>query len=970
MVLSKSNESNTGYDTVDFMGAPVRTHVMRFSEEVQQYIIQQLTDLYGDPVVATVRETVSNALDATALASARGLDPDPVEVYTPSALDQVFKVVDHGVGMTAEQLDEYFSDYGNSTKIEDMDAIGSKGLGAKAPLAYTQTFNVETVHDGRRIVISLNRGATANETKTLVDEETDAPNGTIVTVPVRREDVSSFADAVKVYEQYSTPDRPIVVDGRERSLADEYVKIKDIVIDCTADGEPVMSGLWARRGKNHEALYGVVSAWADKARWGNSSFSSYVTDRVTATLGGWRYRLGPRSYSYYDRCEKPAFVVELKPGVVDFPASRDEIKVNDRLEDFRKRVEDALWPMTAGKTVDAVSVWKGLVEKADRAAVLAALVERPSTAIGLDGLLEAWPVEASIFEVSKQARKFKNVVDFHWRESRSGKRIIDARVAVGDPLEERRADRPAYVNWGWSAPFSVAELNEVATTRTITKQDELGHLGPLPKRFLHKIYGKALLEAEGTALDSEALEAMTSPSVNWMKSNPMLRQCDMAGQPSGYKGLVVIADKDLSDYGKKLGTLRAYVRLCVGQGSTARLGDLCACVYGGSLDGKDAEDLKQAAADAGVTWLGVMDWATLAETVKARNAELHPATSSATSKTAVARSASKTVRAWKFSTAGMDRWESIVTVMKGRFSGDASHINRVDLSQAVSDGAIVYITNDDAAGMYSSYNRNMILLSVLLSIKDIAGRDVYIVNTAAGGVPASALKPVADYDRAYIGYADNRLANLKTLSKLPRWNSPGRQDQGSQIIQCARGLMEVGDDRAEAYVMKLVMFNLEYGKQEYAWKLAAVNKTLRERIDALNARWGVSDEEFRSLLNLSDYELGYRLDVSKIISLLGENEFTEAASKLIDDVDKIAERLRDERGGDFACNVVWAAIGGYHFEEMVSEAREDDLAVKFLSDWVDGVLDDASEEEDSLQMIDTIPLLHGVAPSAGTDSGR
>lgn len=940
MVLSKSNESNTGYDTVNFMGAPVRTHVMRFSEEVQQYIIQQLTDLYGDPVVATVRETVSNALDATALASARGLDPDPVEVYTPSALDQVFKVVDHGVGMTAEQLDEYFSDYGNSTKIEDMDAIGSKGLGAKAPLAYTQTFNVETVHDGRRIVISLNRGATANETKTLVDEETDAPNGTIVTVPVRREDVSSFADAIKVYEQYSTPDRPIVVDGQEHSLADEYVKIKDIVIDCTADGEPVMSGLWARRGKNHEALYGVVSAWADKARWGNSSFSSYVTDRVKATLGGWRYRLGS-SYSYYDR-EKPAFVVELKPGVVDFPASRDEIKVNNRLEDFRKRVEDALWPTAADKTVDDVSVWKGLTEKADRAAVLAALVDRPSNATSPDGLLEAWPVEASIFEVSKQARKFKNVVDFHWKESRySGKRIIDARVAVGAPLEKRRADRPAYVNWGWSASFSVADLNEVATTSTITKQAELGHLGRLPKTFLHKIYGKAPFEVEGTDLDSEALEAMTSPSVNWMKSNPMLGQSDMAGDPSAYKGLVVIADKDLSDYGKKLGTLRAYVRLCVGQGSTARLGDLCACVYEGSLDGKDAEDLKQAAADAGVTWLGVMDWAALAETVKARNAELHPATRSASSKTAAPRSASKTVRAWKFSTAGMDRWESIVTVMNGRFSGEASHIGRVDLSQAVSDGAIVYITNDDAAGTYSSYNRNMILLSVLLSIKDIAGRDVYIVNTAAGDVPARALKPVADYDRAYIGYADNRLANLKTLSKLPRWNSPGLQDQGSQIIQCARGLMEVGDDRAEAYVMKLVMLNLEHGKQEYAWKLAAVNKTLRDRIDALNARWGVSDEEFRSLLDLSDYELGYRLyrlDVSKIVSLLGENEFTEAASKLIDDVDKIATRLRDGRGGDFACNVVWAAIGGYHFEEMVGEAREGDLAVKFLNDWVDGVL--------------------------------
>lgn len=932
MVLSKSNESNTGYDTVNFMGAPVRTHVMRFSEEVQQYIIQQLTDLYGDPIVATVRETVSNALDATALAAARGLDPAPVEVYTPSALEQVFKVVDHGVGMTAEQLDEYFSDYGNSTKLEDMDAIGSKGLGAKAPLAYTQTFNVETVHDGRRIVISLNRGATANETKTLVDEPTDAPNGTTVTIPVRREDVTGFAEAVGVYERYSTPDRPIVIDGRERSLADEYVKIKDIVIDHTADGEPVMGGLWARRGEKHEELYDTVVSWADMVRQSDYSVSNYVTNSVVATLGGWRYRLGARSYYSY-RYERPDFVVELKPGVVDFPASRDEIKVNDRLEDFRKRVKDALRQTTAG-TVDAVSVWKGLTEKADRAAVLAALADRGSASIGLDALMKAWPVEASIFEVSKQARKFKNVLDFHWKESRrSAKRVISARIAVGRPLKSS-SDKTAHVNWGWSEPLSVADLAEVATTSAIT---QLGHLDSMPNTFLRDVYGKTRLEAEGTDLDSEALEAMMSPNVNWMKSNPMLRNRGLIGKTASYTGFVVIADKDLSDYSKKLNALRAYARVCVGQGASGIVGNLYACVYEGSLDDKDAEDLKQAAEDAGMTWLGVMDWASLAEAVKARNAELHPVTS-APRKKAATRSADKTVRAWKFSTAGKDRWESIETVVRGMYSGAGVLTPRVDLSQAVSDGAVVYVTNDDYVTAYSPYSRNMILLSVLLSIKDIAGRDVYIVNTSAGDVPAVALKPLADYDRAYIGYADNRIANLKTLSKLPRWERPGSEDRCSQIIQCARGLMGLGDERAEAYVRKLVLLDLKRGKQDYAWKLASVSKTLREQIDTLNAQCGVTDEEFNSLLYPSDYEMRrYYFVANEVGSLLGESEFFKEASKLSSDVDKISTRLHECRD-DLACSVVWSAIGSYRFEEMVGNAREDDLAVKFLNDWVDGVL--------------------------------
>ena len=54
------------------------------SELAQGMLIQRLTELYEDPIEASVRETISNAIDAVSVAHS-GKRPE-VKVYTPSCL--------------------------------------------------------------------------------------------------------------------------------------------------------------------------------------------------------------------------------------------------------------------------------------------------------------------------------------------------------------------------------------------------------------------------------------------------------------------------------------------------------------------------------------------------------------------------------------------------------------------------------------------------------------------------------------------------------------------------------------------------------------------------------------------------------------------------------------------------------------------------------------------------------------------
>ena len=281
-------------------------------------LIQRLTELYEDPVEATVRETVSNALDAVT-ESYSGKLPK-VEIVTPTELRPVFTVKDNGVGMSYKDLKEIYSKYGSSTKADDLEQIGAYGLGAKSPLAYGNEFTVTSIKNGEKTTIIVAREEITNYIKIVDSRKTSEPSGTTVSVPVNDNDIDRFELSVSKYLTNPVDKEVSLYVNNKHVKGDDYVEISNNVL--------LMNG--------KEKVYGRV--WVEKSdviKLLTDLPQSSIAGCLKLLIGGWAYdspaRRNRRS-SYSQR--RYGIVVELKAGIVDFNSSRDAILENDRYQNL------------------------------------------------------------------------------------------------------------------------------------------------------------------------------------------------------------------------------------------------------------------------------------------------------------------------------------------------------------------------------------------------------------------------------------------------------------------------------------------------------------------------------------------------------------------------------------------------------------------------------------------------------------
>lgn len=144
---------------------------------------------YKQPIHSTIRETVSNALDAQIEAGIDCLEK-PVIVYLDNS---VFKVRDWGVGIDDERMN-IIKDFGSSTKENDTNSLGFFGIGFYAPLSLEKSFTVESIKEGiKRMWIVQKSGINVQILK--IDEQpSDEPTGTTITTTVDR--FHDFYDAL------------------------------------------------------------------------------------------------------------------------------------------------------------------------------------------------------------------------------------------------------------------------------------------------------------------------------------------------------------------------------------------------------------------------------------------------------------------------------------------------------------------------------------------------------------------------------------------------------------------------------------------------------------------------------------------------------------------------------------------------------------------------------------------------------
>lgn len=275
-------------------------------------IMALLTQMYENPVGAVVREITSNAIDASVKIPAG--ERKPVEVgVNPAAMK--FTVRDYGTGMTLTEVKNHYLKYGQSTKTFDMDYIGAYGLGSKSPLAYTDNFTVKTVRNGELTVFKLfSSPADGFGYKILKHAETDEPNGTSVTVPVKNsEDLEEFISCASHYSKFSF-DMPIEVKGKVTPSDIDYKLLDEITLAVDDDGNEIKGRVWGT--------------------WGSKNPASFW-------LAGWVYSNPSYDQSGYYRGD-PETILEIHPGMVDFTSSRDKIIDNERSARLHKVFSDYL----------------------------------------------------------------------------------------------------------------------------------------------------------------------------------------------------------------------------------------------------------------------------------------------------------------------------------------------------------------------------------------------------------------------------------------------------------------------------------------------------------------------------------------------------------------------------------------------------------------------------------------------------
>lgn len=277
------------------------------------HIINRLTELYPNPIKATARELISNAYDALVESTKAN---KRIEVSLPTKMSPSFIVRDNGVGMSTEVIKNIYSLYGASTKAENFNQVGAYGLGAKAPLSYCTDFTVESTYEGIKTTVLVTKREDGNFLEIVGVEETTEESGTKVTVPALHDDMQSFRDVIEShYQPFTMKDIRFFINGEER-ISNSYVLVDDEVLIHEATG--TMGRLWV----NTANLYSVTHR--------------DLIDEIDYVIGGWKYPINRR---FSRGNHESMLILELKPGVVDFNSSRDDIVTNERYDALVKLIE-------------------------------------------------------------------------------------------------------------------------------------------------------------------------------------------------------------------------------------------------------------------------------------------------------------------------------------------------------------------------------------------------------------------------------------------------------------------------------------------------------------------------------------------------------------------------------------------------------------------------------------------------------
>jgi hypothetical protein len=282
----------------------VERRPMGMSKRKIAHLIGIMINQYTDPVLASIREYAANALDSHRMAG----QTRPIRVQLPSPLNPVMIIEDWGVGMSLQELDEIFAQYGESSKDGDNTQIGGFGIGGKAGFAVADQFLLSCVKDGMRTEAVFARSEAGGELIITSHEPTDAPNGVRVTIAVRG-DVEAYATKARDLFQFWSSDEVEVVGVHVEFVTDHAIEISESFRVFAPVGQ-VQSpgGVWIRMGG---IAYPITAA-----------MRSHVFGRETED------KSGQRLFTLLQSASLNA-IIDLPIGTLDLAPSREALMLNE-----------------------------------------------------------------------------------------------------------------------------------------------------------------------------------------------------------------------------------------------------------------------------------------------------------------------------------------------------------------------------------------------------------------------------------------------------------------------------------------------------------------------------------------------------------------------------------------------------------------------------------------------------------------
>lgn len=245
--------------------------------------------IYKDPIMAVLREYGANAWDANRMLLAEGESARPIKVHVPTYKDQTLRIRDFGPGLSKDDIQNVFSQYGRSTKRDSNVAVGMLGIGSKSGYAYSSSFTVTSWHGGTRLIYVATIDENNVRRLELMDERaSDEESGVEISIEAKFSDLYDFErKAIQLYQHYEP--RPEI-----------NVTLPPVRPDATA------------------LKTGVITDQQDS--WGS---------KWIARMGCVPYRIDLEQLdsSKYPAClESLSGLVNLSIGDVDIAASREEVR--------------------------------------------------------------------------------------------------------------------------------------------------------------------------------------------------------------------------------------------------------------------------------------------------------------------------------------------------------------------------------------------------------------------------------------------------------------------------------------------------------------------------------------------------------------------------------------------------------------------------------------------------------------------